>query len=272
MSESVPMPESIVSAARAAATLPAAVESSGARVPGASAVVRGPGALSRWETVRAVMRLELVAWNQVYLTAMIGLILIAQAGLVAHRWLGVALPFPLVLVLAIFPPFLLLTLCGVVCLTLWDPSRSSGALRLYGALPVTRAEVLAGHYLLSLAYGGASVLLVAIHLLGALGGADPLVWVTVLAWVVAVLGICAVMPPVLARYRSPLTGIVVMMLVIAVLGLLGGFVKGSEAVSLTAISQPGMLLALMALLLVLVPTGLGASWMLCLRIYTRQDH
>ena len=272
MPESVPTSESVVSAARAAATLPAAAESCGAQVPSAPAAVRGPGALSRWETVRAVMRLELVAWNQVYLTAMIGLILIAQTGLVVHRWLGVVLPLPLVLVLTIFPPFLLLTLCGVVCLTLWDPSRSSGALRLYGALPVTRAEVLAGHYLLCLAYGSASVLLAAIHLLGAFGGADSLVWATVLAWVVAVLGICAVMPPVLARYRSPLTGIVVMMLVIAVLGLLGGFVKGSEAVSLTAVSQSGMLLALTALLLVLVPVGLGVSWMICRRIYTRQDH
>ena len=272
MPESVPMSESAASAARAAATLPAAAESCGTQVPSAPAVVRGRGALTRWETVRAVMRLELVSWNQVYPTTMIGLILIAQAGIAAHRWLGMVLPLPLVLVLAILPPFLLLTLCGVVCLTLWDPSRSSGALRLYGALPVTRAEVLAGHYLLSLAYGGASVLLAAIHLLGVLGGADPLVWVTVLAWVVAVLGICAVMPPVLARYRSPLTGIVVMMLVIAVLGLLGGFAKGSEAVSLTAVSQSGMLLALTALLLVLVPVGLGVSWMLCLRIYTRQDH
>ena len=272
MPESVPMSESVVSAVRAAAILPAAAESCGTQVPSAPAAVRGPGALSRWETVRAVMHLELVAWNQAYLTAMIGLILIAQAGLVVHRWLGVVLPLPLVLVLAILPPFLLLTLCGVVCLTLWDPSRSSGALRLYGALPVTRAEVLAGHYLLSLAYGGASVLLAAIHMLGAFGGADPLVWATVLAWVAAVLGICAVMPPVLARYRSPLTGIVVMMLVIAVLGLLGGFVKGSEAVSLTAVSQSGMLLALTTLLLVLVPVGLGASWWTCCRIYLRQDH
>ena len=264
MSESVPMPESIVSAARAAAALPAVAESRGTQAPTAPAVVRGPGALTRWETVRAVMRLELVAWNQVYLTTMIGLILIAQAGLVAHRWLGVVLPLPLVLVLAIFPPFLLLTL--------WDPSRSSGALRLYGALPVTRAEVFAGHYLLSLAYGGASVLLAVIHLLWALGAADPLVWAIALAWVVAVLGICAVMFPVLARYRSPLTGIVVMMAVFAVLGLLGGFVMGSEAVSLTAVSQSGTLLALTALLLVLVPVGLGVSWMICRRIYTRQDH
>ena len=141
MPESVPVSESVVSAARAAAILPAAADSCGTQVPSAPTAVRGPGALSRWETVRAVMRLELVAWNQVYLTTMIGLILVAQAGLVAHRWLGVVLPLPLVLVLAIFPPFLLLTLCGLVCLTLWDPSRSSGALRLYGALPVTRAEV-----------------------------------------------------------------------------------------------------------------------------------
>ncbi|MDO4654667.1 ABC-2 transporter permease [Actinomyces sp.] len=272
MSESTPASVPVVPAARAVSTVPAAAESSGARAPGAPAAVRGPGALTRWEAVHAVMRLELVAWNQVYLTTMIGLILIAQAGIVAHRWLGLVLPLPLVLVLAISPPFLLLILCGVACLPLWDPSRSSGALRLYGALPVTRVEVLAGHYLLSLAYGGASVLLAVIHLLGALGAADRLVWAIVLAWVVAVLGICAVMFPVLARYRSPLTGIVVMMAVFAVLGLLGGFVMGSEAVSLTTISQSGMLLALTALLLVLVPVGLGASWMICRRIYTRQDH
>ena len=265
MSESVPVSESAASAVRTVSAVSTAGD------PAASQV-RGPGALTRWETVRAVMRLELVSWNQVHLTTMIGLILIVQAGIAAHRWLGMVLPLPLVLVLAIFPPFLLLTLCGLVCLTLWDPSRSSGALRLYGALPVTRSEVLAGHYLLSLAYGGASVLLAVIHLLGALGAADPLVWAIVLAWVVAVLGICAVMFPVLARYRSPLTGIVVMMLVIAVLGLLGGFVKGSEAVSLIAVSQSGMLLALTALLLVLVPVGLGVSWMICRRIYTRQDH
>ena len=60
MSESVPMPESIVSAARAAATLPAAAESCGTQAPTAPAAVRGPGALSRWETLRAVMRLELL--------------------------------------------------------------------------------------------------------------------------------------------------------------------------------------------------------------------
>ena len=140
------MPESVVSAVRAAATLPAAAESCGTQAPTAPAAVRGPGALSRWETVRAVMRLELVAWNQVYLTTMIGLILVAQAGLVAHHWLGVVLPLPLVLVLAIFPPFLLLTLCGVVCLTLWDPSRSSGALRLYGALPLRRSELVGARW------------------------------------------------------------------------------------------------------------------------------
>lgn len=142
MPESTPMSVPVVPAARAVSTVPAAVESSGARVPGVPAAVRGTGALTRWETVRAVMRLELVSWNQVYLTTMIGLILIVQAGIAAHRWLGMVLPLPLVLVLAIFPPFLLLTLCGLVCLTLWDPSRSSGALRLYGALPVTRSEVL----------------------------------------------------------------------------------------------------------------------------------
>ena len=65
MPESVPMSESVVSAARAAATLPAAADSCGTQAPSAPAAVRGPGALTRWETVRAVMRLELLfTWRR----------------------------------------------------------------------------------------------------------------------------------------------------------------------------------------------------------------
>ena len=60
MPEPVPVSESAVSAVRAAAILPAAAESCGTQAPTAPAAVRGPGALSRWETLRAVMRLELL--------------------------------------------------------------------------------------------------------------------------------------------------------------------------------------------------------------------
>ncbi|MBO3723516.1 ABC-2 transporter permease [Actinomyces bowdenii] len=267
----VPMPVPAAPAARTVPTVPAA-ESSGARAPGAPAAVRAAGGPPRWESVRAVMRLELVVWTQPYLVAMIGLLLIVPAAIAADHWLGAVLPLPLVVLLGVIPPFLLLILSGSVCLTLWDPSRSTVALRLYGALPVTRTEVLAGHYLLILAYGGASVLLAAVHLLGAFGAADPRTWAIVLAWVVAVVVPCAVMPPVLARYRSALVRIVVLMGVSVGLGLPVGFLAGSEAVSLASVSQPGTLLGLAVLLLVLAPAALGASWMICRRIYTRQDH
>ncbi|WP_243858868.1 hypothetical protein [Actinomyces sp. ZJ308] len=60
--------------------------------------------------------------------------------------------------------------------------------------------------------------------------------------------------------------------VYTVVGSLAGFLKGSEAVSLPAVSQSGMFLGLAALLLVLVPVGLGASWTICRRVYVRQDH
>ncbi len=57
------MPESVtmsVTTGQAVSTVPAAVESSGARASGAPAVVRGTGALTRWEAVRAVVHLELL--------------------------------------------------------------------------------------------------------------------------------------------------------------------------------------------------------------------
>ena len=74
MSESVLMSEPVVSDARAAVTVPAAAESSGARAPGAPAAVRGTGALTRWEMVRAVMRLELlIAWRRRDTAALLGL-------------------------------------------------------------------------------------------------------------------------------------------------------------------------------------------------------
>ncbi|BDA64528.1 hypothetical protein MANAM107_13620 [Actinomyces capricornis] len=272
MPESVPMPVSVAPAARTVSSVPAAAESSGAGAPGTPAAVRGAGARTRWEAVHAVMRLELVVWTQPYLVGMIGLLLIVQAVIAADHWLGAVLPLPLVLVVGMLPPFLFLVLIGSVCLTLWDPSRSTVALRLYGALPVTRTEVLAGHYLLILAYGGASVLLAVVHLLGALGADGPRGWAIVLAWVVAVVLPCAVMPPVLARYRSALVRVVVMMGVFAVPGLLTGFLAGSETVSLASGSQSGILLGLAVLLLVLSVVGLGVSWVICRRVYLRQDH
>ena len=83
MPESTPMSVPVVPAARAVSTVPAAVESSGARVPGVPAAVRGTGALTRWETVRAVMRLELlIAWRRRDTAALLGLYALGALGAV----------------------------------------------------------------------------------------------------------------------------------------------------------------------------------------------
>ncbi|BDA64529.1 hypothetical protein MANAM107_13630 [Actinomyces capricornis] len=206
--------------------------------------VRGADGPPRWEAVRAVMRLELLGWKQ---------------------------PYPLVVLLLTGLPFLLKLQCGSACLSLWGPSRSTKAPRLYGALPVTRTEVLVGHYLLILAYGGASVLLAALGLLWGLGVTDPRAWTILLIWVWFTVVAGAVMPPVLARHGSTLTVQAVVMGVGA-LGLPTGFLVGSEAASLTSVSQPGTLLGLIALLLASFPVAVGASWMICRRIYLRRDN
>ena len=144
MPESVPTSESVVSAARAAATLPTAAESCGTQVPSAPAVVRGPGALSRWETVRAVMRLELlIAWRRRDTAALLGLSALGALGAVVpglRGWLGIFSPENLV--------YYLPAAALMVVLDLWRPSREARMRQLYAALPVTRLDVLAARYLL----------------------------------------------------------------------------------------------------------------------------
>ena len=139
MSEFAPMSESVVSAARAAVTLPAAAESCGTQAPTAPAVVRGPGALTRWETVRAVMRLELlIAWRLRDTAVLLGLYALGALGAAVpglRGWLGLFSPENLVYYL---PAAVLM-----VVLDLWRPSREARMRQLYAALPVTRVDVLA---------------------------------------------------------------------------------------------------------------------------------
>ena len=138
------MPESVVSAARVAAALPAAAESCGTQAPTAPAVVRGPGALTWWETVRAVMHLELlIAWRLRDTAALLGLYALGALGAAVpglRGWLGIFSPENLVYYL---PAAVLM-----VVLDLWRPSREARMHQLYAALPVTRVDVLAARYLL----------------------------------------------------------------------------------------------------------------------------
>ena len=165
MPESVPMSESVVSAARAAATLPAAAESRGTQAPTAPAAVRGPGALSRWETVRAVMRLELlIAWRRRDTAALLGLYALGALGAVVpglRGWLGIFSPENLV--------YYLPAAALMVVLDLWRPSREARMRQLYAALPVTRLDVLAARYLL-LAVGWVTLFLGGTAVVLAVGG------------------------------------------------------------------------------------------------------
>ena len=148
------MSESVVSAARAAAALPAVAGSRGTQAPTAPAVVRGPGALTRWETVRAVMRLELlIAWRLRDTAVLLGLYALGALGAAVpglRGWLGLFSPENLVYYL---PAAVLM-----VVLDLWRPSREARMRQLYAALPVTRVDVLAARYLLLAAYGGSTSL------------------------------------------------------------------------------------------------------------------
>ena len=93
MPESVPTSESAASAARTVSAVSTAGD------PAASQV-RGPGALSRWETVRAVMRLELLfTWRRRDTAALLGLCALGVLGVAVpgvRGWLGPFSPDKLV--------------------------------------------------------------------------------------------------------------------------------------------------------------------------------
>ena len=126
---------------------------------------RGAGALTRWETVRAVMRLELlIAWRRRDTAALLGLYALGALGAVVpglRGWLGIFSPEKLV--------YYLLAAVLMVGLMLWRPSREARMRQLYGALPVTRLDVLAARYLL-LAVGWAIMLLGETAVVLAMGG------------------------------------------------------------------------------------------------------
>lgn len=269
MSESVPMPESVVSAARAAATLPAAAESCGTQAPTAPAAVRGPGALSRWETVRAVMRLELLVvrrWDTGLLVlAVVALSALGVAVPRVREWLGVFYPYPDRLV------YYLLGAVLVVGVDLWRPSRETQMRQLYGALPVSRLDVLAARYLL-LVVGWAIMLLgtSAAVLLGGVASDDAVG--LHLTFLIGLGVIVVVMPPLLVARGGTssqpvldLWGLAVC--VIVTLPAVIGVVIAQEAMPRQVVLAWGF-----GLIAALSAVGLGASWQICCRVYLTQDH
>ncbi|QQC39218.1 ABC-2 transporter permease [Actinomyces oris] len=267
MPESVPMPESVVSAARAAATLPAAAESCGTQAPSAPAAVRGPGALSRWETVRAVMRLELLfTWRLRDTAALLGPCALGALGAAVpglRGWLGIFSPENLV--------YYLLGAVLVVGVDLWRPSRETQMRQLYGALPVSRLDVLAARYLL-LVVGWAIMLLgtSAAVLLGGVASDDAVG--LHLTFLIGLGVIVVVMPPLLVARGGTssqpvldLWGLAVC--VIVTLPAVIGVVIAQEAMPRQVVLAWGS-----GLIAALSAVGLGASWQICCRVYLTQDH
>ena len=229
---------------------------------------RGAGALTRWETVRAVMRLELLfTWRRRDTVALLGLCALGALGAAVpgvRGWLGPFSPDKLV--------YYLLAAVLMVGLMLWRPSREARMRQLYGALPVTRLDVLAARYLL-LAVGWAIMLLgsSAAVLLGGVASDDAVG--LHLTFLIGLGVIVVVMPPLLVARGGTsslpvldlLWGLAFCVVVTlpAVIGVL---------IALEAMPQQVVLADGLGLIAVLSAVGLGASWWGCRRIYLRQDH
>ena len=244
-------------------------ESTAVRPSGAPAAsgMRGAGVLTRWEMVRAVMRLELlIAWRRRDTAALLVLCALGALGAAVpgvRGWLGPFSPDKLV--------YYLLAALLMVGLMLWRPSREARMRQLYGALPVTRLDVLAARYLL-LAVGWAIMLLgsFAAVLLGGVASDDAVG--LHLTFLIGLGVIVVVMPPLLVARGGTsslpvldLWGLAscVVVTLPAVIGVL---------IALEAMPQQVVLAGGLGLIAVLSAVGLGASWWGCRYIYLRQDH
>lgn len=244
-------------------------ESTAVRPSGAPAAsgMRGAGALTRWEMVRAVMRLELlIAWRRRDTAALLVLCALGALGAAVpgvRGWLGPFSPENLVYYL---PAAVLM-----VVLDLWRPSREARMRQLYGALPVMRLDVLAARYLL-LVVGWAIMLLgtSAAVLLGGVASDDAVG--LHLTFLIGLGVIVVVMPPLLVA-RGGTSSLPVLELwglavcVIVTLPAVIGVVIAQESMPERVVLASGL-----GLIAVLSAAGLGASWQICCRVYLTQDH
>ena len=233
----------------------------------AASGMRGAGVLTRWEMVRAVMRLELlIAWRRRDTAALLVLCALGALGAAVpgvRGWLGPFSPDKLV--------YYLLAALLMVGLMLWRPSREARMRQLYGALPVTRLDVLAARYLL-LAVGWAIMLLGETAVVLAMGGLSNDTVGRHLTYLFLIGVIAAVGPVLLVAYGGITSLPVLIMWGLAVCLLVAGPAVIGVLIALEAMHQQVVLADGLGLIAVLSAVGLGASWWGCRYIYLRQDH
>ena len=244
-------------------------ESTAVRPSGAPAAsgMRGAGALTRWEMVRAVMRLELlIAWRRRDTAALLVLYALGALGAAVpgvRGWLGPFSPENLVYYL---PAAVLM-----VVLDLWRPSREARMRQLYGALPVMRLDVLAARYLL-LAVGWVTLFLGGTAVVLAVGGLSNDTVGRHLTYLFLFGMFVAVGPPLLAAYGGTTSLPVLAMWGMAICFMVGGLAGIGAQVALSAMPRQEVLAGGLGLIAALSAVGLGTSWWGGRRIYLRQDH
>ena len=143
--------------------------------------------------------------------------------------------------------------------------------QLYGALPVTRLDVLAARYLL-LAVGWAIMLLGETAVVLAMGGLSNDTVGRHLTYLFLIGVIAAVGPVLLVAYGGITSLPVLIMWGLAVCLLVAGPAVIGVLIALEAMHQQVVLADGLGLIAVLSAVGLGASWWGCRYIYLRQDH
>lgn len=144
--------------------------------------------------------------------------------------------------------------------------------QIYGALPVTRADIITGRYLLVLMYLGASLLVVAAWTAAALGVAGYRTWAITLFWLAGMFTLASALSPAFIRYGNTWKAMLILVATSVGAYLPLGFVAGLEQSMTSSPDRVTVLLGTACLSILLGVMLLLGSWRLSRRLYVRQDH